>query len=171
MPSLNFIIFKIIKRGVEEEDWRKQSSDYELGFAQISCLCIRVMAHLSLSTKKKLHAALNVLIVYLRTRFVACATSCFDSWYRKGQQKHYWTTTKDTILIESLLELHSDQTWRVDTGFKNGYLGKIETIMEAKFPGCRLKASPHIESRIKTLKAKYFALIELLALSGFEWNE
>ncbi|RXH75575.1 hypothetical protein DVH24_039274 [Malus domestica] len=42
----------------------------------------RLMARLSLSTKKKLHAVLNVLIVYLRTIFVACATSCFYSWYR-----------------------------------------------------------------------------------------
>ncbi|CAN6689005.1 unnamed protein product [Malus baccata var. baccata] len=44
-------------------------------------------------------------------------------------------------------------------------------MMEAKLPRCGLKASPHIESRIKTLKAKYFALTELLALNGFEWNE
>ncbi|CAN6685443.1 unnamed protein product [Malus baccata var. baccata] len=76
----------------------------------------------------------------------------------RGQQKHYWTTTEDTIL-------------RADTGFKNGYLGKIEAMMEAKLLGCGLKASPHIESHIKTLKEKYFALTELLALSGFEWNE
>ncbi|CAN6708654.1 unnamed protein product [Malus baccata var. baccata] len=89
----------------------------------------------------------------------------------RGQHKHYWTTTEDTILVESLLELHGDPTWRADTGFKNGYLGKIEVMMEAKLPRCGLKASPHIESRIKTLKATYFALTELLALSGFEWNE
>ncbi|XP_050125783.1 uncharacterized protein LOC126603069 [Malus sylvestris] len=82
-----------------------------------------------------------------------------------------WGTTEDTILVESLLELHSDPTWRVDTSFKNGYLGKIEAMMEAKLLGCRLKVSPHIESRIKMFKAKYFALTELLALSGFEWNE
>ncbi|KAM2475741.1 hypothetical protein PS1_008298 [Malus domestica] len=59
----------------------------------------------------------------------------------RGQQKHYWTSTEDTILVESLLELHSDPTWRADTGFKNGYLGKIEVMIEAKLP------------------------------SGFEWNE
>ncbi|RXH97394.1 hypothetical protein DVH24_007740 [Malus domestica] len=86
----------------------------------------------------------------------------------KGQQKHYWTTTEDTILVESLLELHSDPTWRADTSFKNSYLGKIEAMMEAKLLGCGLKASPHIESRIKTLKEKYFALTELLALSGMK---
>ncbi|KAB2623898.1 hypothetical protein D8674_037851 [Pyrus ussuriensis x Pyrus communis] len=87
----------------------------------------------------------------------------------RRQQKHYWTTTEDTILVESLLELHNDPTWRADIGFKN--VGSYDAMMEAKLPGCGLKASPHIESRIKMLKAKYFALTELLALSGFEWNE
>ncbi|CAN6562247.1 unnamed protein product [Malus baccata var. baccata] len=82
-----------------------------------------------------------------------------------------WGTAEYTILVESLLELHSVPTWQADTGFKNGYLGKIEAMMEAKLPGCGLKVCPYIESRIKTLKAKYFALTELLSLSEFEWNE
>ena len=43
--------------------------------------------------------------------------------------------------------------------------------MEAKLPNCGLKASPHIESRVKTLKAKYCALHELLSQSGFGWND
>ncbi|KAI5317979.1 hypothetical protein L3X38_037686 [Prunus dulcis] len=44
-------------------------------------------------------------------------------------------------------------------------------MLEAKIPGCGLKVSPHIESRVKTLKLKYFALTEMLSLSGFGWNE
>ncbi|KAK1555261.1 hypothetical protein Q3G72_024090 [Acer saccharum] len=39
-------------------------------------------------------------------------------------------------------------------------------MMEAKLPNCGLKASPHIESRVKTLKAKYCALHELLSQSN-----
>ncbi|TQD87259.1 hypothetical protein C1H46_027183 [Malus baccata] len=85
-------------------------------------------------------------------------TSVSSTKQGRGQQKRYWTTNEDTILVESLLELHSDSTWRASIGFKNGYLGKIEVMMEAKLPGFRLKASPHIESHIKTLKAKYFAI-------------
>lgn len=34
-----------------------------------------------------------------------------------------------------------------------------------------MKASPHIESRLKTLKQKFNALNEMLSLSGFVWNE
>ncbi|KAF4362701.1 hypothetical protein G4B88_018319 [Cannabis sativa] len=37
--------------------------------------------------------------------------------------------------------------------------------------GSNLKASPHIKSRIKTLKGKYSCLAELLLLSGFNWDE
>ncbi|TXG63780.1 hypothetical protein EZV62_010774 [Acer yangbiense] len=61
--------------------------------------------------------------------------------------------------------------WKADCGFKNGYLAQLETMMEAKLPNCGLKASPHIESRVKTLKAKYCALHELLSQSGFGWND
>ncbi|KAL6184451.1 hypothetical protein ACLB2K_045852 [Fragaria x ananassa] len=43
--------------------------------------------------------------------------------------------------------------------------------MEAKLPGHGILANPHIESRIKTLKAKYAALSEMLNQSGFSWNE
>ncbi|KAF4394122.1 hypothetical protein F8388_017935, partial [Cannabis sativa] len=47
----------------------------------------------------------------------------------------------------------------------------MESMLEAKLPGSNLKASPHIESRIKTLKEKYSCLAELLLLSGFNWDE
>ncbi|PQQ03133.1 ATPase WRNIP1 [Prunus yedoensis var. nudiflora] len=73
--------------------------------------------------------------------------------------------------MESLKELYHDTTWRADTGFKNDYLDKLECMLEAKIPDCGLKASPHIESRVKTLKLKYFALTEMLSLSRFGWNE
>ncbi|KAK3193726.1 hypothetical protein Dsin_025036 [Dipteronia sinensis] len=44
-------------------------------------------------------------------------------------------------------------------------------MMEAKLPICGLKTSPHIESQVKTLKAKYCALHELLSQGGFGWND
>ena len=38
-------------------------------------------------------------------------------------------------------------------------------------PGCGLKASPHIESRVKLLKKQYCAIAEMLKASGFGWND
>ncbi|KAK9943428.1 hypothetical protein M0R45_009035 [Rubus argutus] len=89
----------------------------------------------------------------------------------RGQNKRYWTIKEDDALVDALLELHRDPKWRVDTGFKSGYLQKIQEMIEAKMPNCGLKASPHIESLVKTLKAKYVALSDALSQSGFGWNE
>ena len=73
--------------------------------------------------------------------------------------------------MECLMELHQNTNWRGDSSFKNGYLNKLETMLEVKLPNSGLKASPHIESRVKTLKGKYGALADALSQSGFGWNE
>ncbi|ESR57637.1 hypothetical protein CICLE_v10024558mg [Citrus x clementina] len=60
--------------------------------------------------------------------------------------------------------------WRVDCGFKTGYLNQLESMLELKIPGCGLKASPHIESRVKYFKLKHNVVADMLALSGFGWD-
>ncbi|CAN6579235.1 unnamed protein product [Malus baccata var. baccata] len=97
-----------------------------------------------------------------------------DSAIRKrgrGQNKRFWTTKEDSALVESLQELYRNTKWRADNGFKNGYLTHIEAMLEAKLPGCGIQASPHIESRVKTLKKKYCALTEMLSQGGFSWDD
>ncbi|KAF4377150.1 hypothetical protein F8388_017554 [Cannabis sativa] len=94
------------------------------------------MARLSLAKKQKMSSNSNV------------------DQRGRGKNKHYWTLEQDNALIDCLLELSQNPTWRADCGFKNGYLQQIESMLEAKLPGSNLKASPHIESPIKTLKGK-----------------
>ncbi|PON33240.1 Myb/SANT-like domain containing protein [Parasponia andersonii] len=89
----------------------------------------------------------------------------------RGKNKHYWTIDEDAALLDSLHELYQNTLWRAECGFKNGYLAQLETMLVRKLPGSELKASPHIESRIKTLKAKYYALSEMLCHKGFDWND
>ena len=60
--------------------------------------------------------------------------------------------------------------WRSDCGFKNGYLQQLENKLEVKLPGCGLKASPHIESRVKWLKQKYCIMSGMLSFNGFGWD-
>ncbi|XP_060965521.1 uncharacterized protein LOC133034450 [Cannabis sativa] len=79
----------------------------------------------------------------------------------RGKNKHYWTPTQDSVLIECLLELSQNSTWRADSGFKNGYLQQMEIMLEEKLPGSKLKASPHIESRIKNLKGNIYIYLYL----------
>lgn len=50
----------------------------------------------------------------------------------RGMNKHYWTTTKDNALIDSLFELSQNPKWRSDCGFKNGHLEQLKNKMEAK---------------------------------------
>ncbi|XP_062088961.1 uncharacterized protein LOC133795528 [Humulus lupulus] len=88
----------------------------------------------------------------------------------RGQNKHYWTPIEENALIDCLLELSQNPTWRADFGFKNGYLQQIEIMLETKLQRSGLKASPHIESCIKTSKGKYCCLTEMLSLSGFGWD-
>ncbi|KAF4400277.1 hypothetical protein G4B88_019486 [Cannabis sativa] len=94
------------------------------------------MARLSLARKQKMSSNSNV------------------DQRGRGKNKHYWTLEQDNALIVCLLELSRNLTRRADCGFKNSYLQQMESMLEAKLLDSNLKASPHIESRIKTLKGK-----------------
>lgn len=69
----------------------------------------------------------------------------------RGINKRYWTYEEDTVLIKYLHdhELAWDPKWKSESGFKNGYMNKLEEVINGALPNCDLKAVPHIESRIK----------------------
>ncbi|XP_074278579.1 uncharacterized protein LOC141602172 [Silene latifolia] len=89
----------------------------------------------------------------------------------RGKNKRSWTKLEEEHLIDGLLELNSDPQWKADGSFKNGFKNKLEDMMNKKFPGCGLKANPHIESKIKWFKDKYNALTEMFRTSGFSWDD
>ena len=66
--------------------------------------------------------------------------------------KHVWTPEEDKILVECLVELKNEQKFMQDCHFKPGHLQAIEGMMVERLPGCGLKANPHVQSRIKTVK-------------------
>ncbi|KAF7812874.1 hypothetical protein G2W53_033850 [Senna tora] len=60
--------------------------------------------------------------------------------------------------------------------FKRKHLGKLEEMMEAKAPSCGLKATPHIQGRIRTLKSNWQIVYNMVnhiraSTSGFGWND
>ena len=87
--------------------------------------------------------------------------------------KFQWTAKEDDKLVECLLELAGNVKWKADNGFKPGFTTKLEELMEKKLSGCGIKASPHIESRYKTLRRQYWAIADMLGpnASGFGWND
>ena len=101
----------------------------------------------------------KILLVVICTLFcLICSMSSTSCSRGRGQNKRYWTDEEDERLVESLQELHHDKSWKADTGFKSGYLKQLQIMMERKLPGRGILASPHIESRIKTLKRQSILL-------------
>uniref|UniRef100_A0A803L798 Myb/SANT-like domain-containing protein n=1 Tax=Chenopodium quinoa TaxID=63459 RepID=A0A803L798_CHEQI len=88
----------------------------------------------------------------------------------RGKNKRYWTYEEDAVLIRYLHELSCDPKWKCDNGFKNGYMNKLEEMINGVLPNCGLRAVPHIESRIKNWSEKYSAFAEMLSTSGFGWD-
>ena len=88
----------------------------------------------------------------------------------RGKNKRYWTYEEDAVLIRYLHELSCDPKWKCENGFKNGYMNKLEEMINGVLPNCGLRAVPHIESRIKHWSEKYSALAEMLSTSGFGWD-
>lgn len=90
----------------------------------------------------------------------------------KGKNKRFWSKDEESALIEGLLKLKDDPQWRAEGGnFKQGYLGKLEEIINAKLCGCGLKATPHIESKTKIFRDKYNVVCKMLRTSGFSWDD
>lgn len=89
-----------------------------------------------------------------------------------GRNKRKWTELEDEKLVESLLELVNNGTYKADNGFKPGYLGFLESCMNLKVPDSGLKGKPHIEFRLKTLKKDFTMVYDLRYgnTSGFGWN-
>ncbi|KMS94809.1 hypothetical protein BVRB_015120 [Beta vulgaris subsp. vulgaris] len=88
----------------------------------------------------------------------------------RGRGKNKRIIHEDNVLIKSLHELVSDPRWKSESGFKSGYMNKLEQMMKRELLDCGLRAYPHIELRIKHWSEKYSALAEMLSLSGFAWD-
>ncbi|VFQ59810.1 unnamed protein product [Cuscuta campestris] len=65
----------------------------------------------------------------------------------------------------------TDSHWKCENGFRNGYMSKWEELISKAIPGCGLKATPHIDSRLKILVKKYRAIMQMLGTSGFKWDD
>ncbi|PPS11523.1 hypothetical protein GOBAR_AA09121 [Gossypium barbadense] len=88
--------------------------------------------------------------------------------------KREWVPEEDVALVACMVDLHNAGTFNADTGFKAGYLNKLEKMLEEVLPNAMLKAKPNIESRIRTLKREWSIIYDMLSgknNSGFGWDE
>ncbi|CAM0907099.1 unnamed protein product [Alopecurus aequalis] len=89
----------------------------------------------------------------------------------RGRNKRKWTWDEDEELVKALCEVSLDPRFRVQGGgFKNCYSQGIESILAQRLPGSGIKASPHVDSRLKVLKRKFYSIKDMLASPGFSWD-
>ncbi|KAL0360887.1 UNVERIFIED_CONTAM: hypothetical protein Sradi_3773200 [Sesamum radiatum] len=62
-----------------------------------------------------------------------------------------------------------DRAYRLeyDNGFRTGYLGVMEQLLNRSCPNSELKAEPHISSKIHVWKNKYWCNNDMMGHSGF----
>ncbi|XP_076927047.1 uncharacterized protein At2g29880-like [Bidens hawaiensis] len=78
---------------------------------------------------------------------------------RLSTKQHKWTKIEDEALISALTEI-CQSGWKRDNNiFRSGYTTVLEKELKSRLPGCNLKATPHIESRLKTLKKHYCTVV------------
>ncbi|KAM0830725.1 hypothetical protein ACQ4PT_066044 [Festuca glaucescens] len=89
----------------------------------------------------------------------------------KGRNKRKWTWDEDEELVKALCEVSLDPRFRVQGGgFKNCYSQGIESLLAQRLPGRGIKVSPHVDSRLKVLKRKFYSIKDMLASPGFSWD-
>ncbi|MBA0862908.1 hypothetical protein Goshw_014104 [Gossypium schwendimanii] len=85
-----------------------------------------------------------------------------------------WVPEEDAALVACMVDLHNVGTFNANTGFKAGYLNKMERMLEKVLPYAMLKAKPNLESRIRILKRDWAIVYDMLRgknNSDFGWDE
>ncbi|KAF7143945.1 hypothetical protein RHSIM_Rhsim05G0015700 [Rhododendron simsii] len=120
----------------------------------------------------------SVVVVFLTsvrsTELCSHSQNHFNLHSRSMEKKVHrkWNDEEDRELIYALHDLVNKGDKR-DNGFKAGSLTVIEEVLHEKLPGHGIKAKPHIESRIKTLKKDVCIVYDMIyggSTSGFGWD-
>ncbi|KAL6220351.1 hypothetical protein ACLB2K_008107 [Fragaria x ananassa] len=90
---------------------------------------------------------------------------------RSTATRRKWTKFEEDAML-SVLDDFVARGMRCENGtFKSGTLVQMEEAMSRLCPDSNLKASPHIESKLKKWKESYSIVYDLSNKSGFAWND
>ncbi|XP_076932504.1 uncharacterized protein LOC143598072 [Bidens hawaiensis] len=91
-----------------------------------------------------------------------------------GKNKGKWNEKKDEKLVAAMLDvLNVGSNYKSVNGFKPGFYNAVEQQLAILLPEAAIKAKPHIESCIKTMKSDWSTVHDMLAwnnTSGFGWD-
>ncbi|KAM5546410.1 hypothetical protein ABKV19_002496, partial [Rosa sericea] len=94
-----------------------------------------------------------------------------DENTEQGKSRYVWTSFEEESLLNVLDGIIAGGQRRDTGSFKSGTLLKIENALNLLCPNSNLKASPHIESKLKELKKDYSIIYDMMNMSGFAWND
>ena len=91
---------------------------------------------------------------------------------RGGERnKRMCTPSEDERLVEPLIEIFVLRKIKCDNGFKLRTILQVEKLLKENLLNSGLKASPYMESCVKTLKRQFNVIIDMLTHgSGFLWD-
>ncbi|GJU96628.1 Myb/SANT-like domain-containing protein [Tanacetum coccineum] len=89
----------------------------------------------------------------------------------RGRNKCFWTKEETIVLIQVLQDIARDPSWTWPGGFKSNYMYEVHRRMVRKMPTFTKQPSPHIESKVKWLKTKFFVINDMVKHIGCQWNE
>ncbi|KAK9093076.1 hypothetical protein Syun_027987 [Stephania yunnanensis] len=86
-----------------------------------------------------------------------------------------WSHAEDVALANVMVEMVASGVYKCDNGFKPGYSTKVEETLNTTCPNSEIKARPHIESRLKSLKKDWFIVNDMICgirhgTSGFGFD-
>ncbi|KAL0308911.1 UNVERIFIED_CONTAM: hypothetical protein Sradi_5833400 [Sesamum radiatum] len=76
--------------------------------------------------------------------------------------RRVWSTAKEEVSLEYLRETIRTG-WKSDNGFRSGYLGVLEILLNKACPNSGLKAEPHLSSKIHVWKKTYGYINDMMA--------
>ncbi|KAG5562269.1 hypothetical protein RHGRI_005111 [Rhododendron griersonianum] len=87
--------------------------------------------------------------------------------------RRFWNKREEEFLLNTMKDLVIENPmWKLDCGmFKGGFFKECEKKIILRFPGTDLRASPHIDSKIKTWRKQYNLLQDMIKSSGFGWDD
>ncbi|KAL0364130.1 UNVERIFIED_CONTAM: hypothetical protein Sangu_0510600 [Sesamum angustifolium] len=83
--------------------------------------------------------------------------------------RRIWSFVGEESLLVAKKEI-ARNGWKSDNGFRTGYLGALEQLMNKSYPNSGLKSNPHISSKIQVWKKTYSCLSGMLSKSEFGWD-
>ncbi|KAK9160520.1 hypothetical protein Syun_006861 [Stephania yunnanensis] len=98
-----------------------------------------------------------------------------DSADNSKTSRRKWSHAEDVALVNVMVEMVASGVYKCDNGFKPGYLTKVEEALNTTCLNSGIKARPHIESRLKSLKKDWFIVNDMICgirhgTSGFDFD-